>query len=193
MTARALLLLVLSGLPGLGAAQTVERSARIQQLTAQLARAGSVESQGIGFSARPSVQYMYFDSLRAYCTEAEIRQLVTHQAPAVRCYAFWALTERPEAELWSLLAGHRRDFALVRTRFGCNSGVENVADLMLSIYEDTPQYQADSLTAGKAVLIRKLQARAEARSDRHLRRLRSRRYRRHMTQLVQRLDARRDD
>jgi hypothetical protein len=176
-------------------AQTASHAAFIKRVTAKIAYVGILDGELVGRYAYTTRQFTRFDSLRRRCSTAELRQLVAHRSPVVRSYAYWALTERPDADLLALLVAHRRDVAEFEQRAGCIGSTHDVAGFMLNCYQDSPQYRSDSLAVDKQRLVAQLE---EAATERLMQRRRRHQHlswyqKRRQIRQEQRLEARSDD
>lgn len=133
-------------------AQTLaSHKAFIKRVTKQIAYAGVVDCQYIGRAAIRSRQYLRFDSLRKQATTAELTALLSHRAPAVRAYAFQALTERLEADLLPILLQHQNDTAKMAGMCGCFGFSNTVFDNMFYDYKGSQQHVQDLLVSSRKV------------------------------------------
>lgn len=187
----ALLLLAPLGL----SAQTAGHAAFIKRVTRKMAYVAVLDCEAVGRAPITTNQYLRFDSLRRQCSTEELGRLVAHKSPVVRSYAFWALSERPEAELFPLLLRHRRDTAEFEQHCGCFGSPTTVVDFMLGCYQKSAQYRSDSLAAGAQQVVAVLKEQHTDRWQRwrqHHQQL-SPRQRQRLIRKDQRLEARNDD
>jgi hypothetical protein len=89
-------------------------------------------------------QYKNFEALERNASTAELHRLLQHHNSAVRCYAFWALTRRPDQDLLPYLLSKTGDKSKVETMFGCSTDDEYVTDFMIWLV--TPGYCDNSTT-----------------------------------------------
>ncbi|RSK34505.1 hypothetical protein [Hymenobacter metallilatus] len=135
----------------------------IKRVTDTIAYVGVVKCEAVSRIGSTPRQYIRFDSLRRFCSSAELQALLKHKSPAVRGYAFWALTERPEVDLYPLLLRHRQDRAETAQMCGCFGSVITVISSMLNDYEKSPQYARDSLNPERRRVYLVLHKEAKAR------------------------------
>lgn len=105
----------------------------IAELTAQLAKAATVDAAMVGDDGDKSDTYRTYERWRDLATVAELRQCTRHPSPVVRAYAVRALVEL-EADLdWpTVLQQFLRDTAKVRTFSGCCLADEQVGDVVFT-------------------------------------------------------------
>ncbi|RTQ51544.1 hypothetical protein EJV47_07025 [Hymenobacter gummosus] len=195
MPQRLILIAFCLGWPALLFGQTAARTAFVTRVSQQLAYVGQLKCELVGRAPVTPRQFIRFDSLRRYCSNAELHALLQHRSPVVRSYALWALSERPDADLLPLLRQHRRDRATFEAQCGCIGTTRNVVDFMLQRYRATPQYRVDTLVRANKVLLTHLERQSAARTLRWLhaqRQLSWPQKRRHIRR-YQQLAARDDD
>lgn len=137
-------------------AQKTSHNAFIKRVTKRIAYVGVLNCSKVGLGGYITPQYIRFDSLRKQCSSAELQVLVEHRAPVVRSYAFQALAERPEADLFPLLLKHQNDTAEFAQHCGCISSKSKVIDAMLSDYCLSSQYSRDKLISTKQEVVKQL-------------------------------------
>lgn len=115
----------------------------------QMARVGILKCELVGRAPIMPQQYLRFDLLRKQSTDAELTALLKHRAPVVRAYAFEALAERPNIDLFPLLLRHQQDTARLAVSCGCFRFNNTVIDNMLFEYGDSPQYAQDMSVINK--------------------------------------------
>jgi hypothetical protein len=94
--------------------------ATLEQVVEKIRRARQVTSHFVGYGADVSPVYEAFVRLDQLADEAELRALVDDESPAVRVYAFYALSGRqPGGVAYQALVAHAGDHALVSTMRGC--------------------------------------------------------------------------
>jgi len=92
----------------------------VDELTATLAQAESLDDEAVGEGGVKSATYRTFEALRDKATKEQLLKLLEHGSPIVRGYAVRALADRKEQVDW--LATLRRfatDAAPVKTFQGC--------------------------------------------------------------------------
>ena len=117
--------------------ETLPREATLEQAIGKIRRARIVISEFIGYSGQSSSVYAAFLRLRHLASDEQLRALVSDPSPAVRVYAFYALTNRhSESVAYNLLLSRLGDDARVRTQQGCIGGESTVFDAMLERIAD---------------------------------------------------------
>lgn len=147
-------------------AQKTSHNAFIKRVTKRMAYVGILKCEMVGRAAYIPPQYLRFDSLRKQCSNTELQALLKHHAPVVRAYAFQALAERPEVDLFPLLLLHRSDTATFAQQCGCIGSKNTVVDAMLSDYRPSPQYNRDKLVSYRQEVIDRLEMKSSSRSNR---------------------------
>lgn len=148
-------------------AQTAaSHKAFIKRVTKQIAHAGVVDCQYIGRAAMPSRQYLRFDSLCKQATTAELTALLSHRASAVRAYAFQALTEKPEADLFPALLQHQNDTAKLAGTCGCFGFSNTVFGNMFYDYKGSLQHAQDLLVNTRRATWEKIEKEFHERNNR---------------------------
>ena len=103
-------------------------SMEVHKLVAQIDMLDEVHDSIMGFGR--SVQYDNYLALKKQASLAELLELTKHPSPAVRVYAFWALTAHPDIDLTSVLLDHSGDTSEVGYQSGCEVWSETVGDVM---------------------------------------------------------------
>lgn len=90
---------------------------------------------GVGMGAVKPIQYRQYELLKTFSSTEKLTKLYeSHQSEAVRCYSFWALTERVDStKLLELLESGLSDEREVSTMFGCFRGRSKVADFLIGL------------------------------------------------------------
>lgn len=112
-------------------------SERIIKLIEKISDVNIVMSKAVGYAGVRPEQYNNFDKLKKLATIDELKELIKHQNPTVRCYAFWALTYNHSINFFPIILDHINDTAYVHTQFGCIIGQERVGDFFIKVV--TPQ------------------------------------------------------
>lgn len=89
---------------------------------------GVVESQGF---SNNNVQDKNFLALKGAATQDELVELTQHPSPAVRFYAFLALTDRENLNLEPILIEHINDNEDVSLQIGCEVLSSSIGDLLI--------------------------------------------------------------
>ncbi|WP_044002347.1 hypothetical protein [Hymenobacter swuensis] len=145
MRYRLIVLMLLLGVGQEIKAQVNRQAAFIKRVTDTIAYVGVLKCELVSRAAYMPRQYIRFDSLRKQCSNEELQTLLAHKSPAVRGYAFWALTERPEVDLYPLLLRHRRDTKKYAQLCGCIGSTQTVIDGMLYEYGRSSRFTSDML------------------------------------------------
>jgi hypothetical protein len=114
------------------AAKPLPADASLEQVVERIRRARVVTSALVGYNAQESPVYGAFVRLAQLADEAQLRALVEDQSPAVRVYAFLALSRRqPSGIAYQVLLDHADDRAWVSTFRGCIGDRSTVFAAML--------------------------------------------------------------
>jgi hypothetical protein len=112
------------------------RNATLEQALGKIRRARIVTSGLIGYSGRSSSVYDASLRLARLASDEQLRALISDPSPAVRVYAFDALTARHgENVAYDLLLSRLGDDEPVRTQYGCIRTESTVFDAMLELAE----------------------------------------------------------
>jgi hypothetical protein len=107
-----------------GRAQTVE------ELTAILARAETVDAEAIGYEGERTATYRAYEQWRDRATAAELLACTRHASPTVRAYAVRALVDVEADVDWPrVLDGLLHDTADVTTVTGCCLALRKLGDV----------------------------------------------------------------
>ena len=87
----------------------------------------------VGIAATKPAQYRRFEMLKSVSSTSKLNRLFNyHPSPAVKCYSFWALSERHEdVNNFALIKYGISDDRTVPTMFGCIVGRTTVADFLI--------------------------------------------------------------
>ncbi|MET4106167.1 HEAT repeat domain-containing protein [Hymenobacter sp. UYP22] len=154
---RLVILLLLLGAGQGTFAQGKNQAAFIKRVTDTIAYIGVLKCEAVSRIGYTPRQYTRFDSLRSYCSSEELQALLKHKSPAVRGYAFWALSERPEVDLYPLLMKHRRDTGKYAQLCGSIGSIQNVIDAAFFDYSQTSRFTSDTLIIERKSGIAKLE------------------------------------
>jgi hypothetical protein len=111
-------------------------SATLPQAVAKIRRARIVTSELVGYSGSRSPVYDAYLRLGRLASDEQLGALVADTEPAMRVYAFHALTDRQsDAVVYGVLLSHLDDNARVRTLYGCIGDESTVFDAMLEHVE----------------------------------------------------------
>lgn len=109
--------------------------AQYSQPVARLADSiGKVEDQFIERSSDFFIEHEMLGMLKNRVTRAELTGLTGHPHPAVRCYAFWALSDASTDTLIKIIQSHVNDTDKVRNFFS-TYGSQQVPDVFVSLLQ----------------------------------------------------------
>ncbi len=123
------------------------------QIVRKIAKINVVMSSVVGEGGERPRQYDNFVKLREKATTQELTQLTGHPNPAVRCYAFWALTGNPAVDLLPVLLAHINDNNPVKTLFGCIMGEKKAGDFFIDIATGYGDSNSEFLTARQRAVL----------------------------------------
>ncbi|HNX66221.1 MAG TPA: hypothetical protein PKH02_05025 [Bacteroidales bacterium] len=107
---------------------------------------------GVGIAGIKPAQYRRFEMLKAVSSTKRLERFYKyHLSAAVRCYAFWALSERDNVDQFELIKSGLSDDRNVSTIFGCLVGKSTVADFIIDNSRGLLSQQ-DSLTLDSLIL-----------------------------------------
>ncbi len=113
----------------------------INNLVEQIAKDKMMESEYLGFAGTKSEQYQNFQKLKSKASDAEIKNLIAHENPILRTYAYQSLIER---ELIQPLEAFE-EAMLNDERFSKMSGCLIMGtDICTEIYFKTVNFYPDS-------------------------------------------------
>lgn len=106
-----------------------------------------VQGIGVGIAGTKPKQYENYEDLEKTAGIDELIELSRHPNGSVRSYAFSALANRENVDLYPIVLEHLQDFELIRTQYGCVISQETVGDHFLHqiIYIDYPDFEDDSI------------------------------------------------
>lgn len=109
----------------------------VEDLVAEIANHNELSIQFINLSQEeegpePTTQYLRYKALKGKATKTELLHLTDHLNPVVRCYAFYALVERKEEGLFSILERHLGDTAMYMHDYTCFVVSKTVVDFYTS-------------------------------------------------------------
>jgi hypothetical protein len=109
--------------------------ADIDEIVKKIEEVNIVMGRAVGAGGDRPEQYDNFIYLKNNATKDELIGLTDHTNPTVRCYAFWALSYNPTADLLPIIYKHRNDNEIVMTLSGCIGMDEKVIDFFVRVYE----------------------------------------------------------
>lgn len=93
----------------------------------------SVMGSGVGIAGIKPAQYRRFEMLKTISSTKRLHRFFKyHPSPAVKCYAFWALSERYGINHFDLIKSGISDDRSISTMFGCIVGKSTVADFIIN-------------------------------------------------------------
>lgn len=113
-------------------------SPKTNRVVTRIAKVNQLMSSAVYEDGRRPQQYDNFTDLRMNASLVELSELTNHPNGVVRCYAFWALSYIPSANLFPIVLNHIGDTTYVDTQFGCIGGQEKVGDFFINVV--TPDY-----------------------------------------------------
>jgi hypothetical protein len=110
------------------------RKMEVEAIICGIAKYNGYDSEGIGFGGYKSSQRYRYEELRDKATSRELANATIHSNPVVACYAYEALAERKDSNIFSLLKEHLTDTSILYTHIGCVlGGRSTVRNFMLDI------------------------------------------------------------
>ena len=122
-------------------------------LAFKISLSNTVKGAGVGLTGRKPMQYKRYEVLKAVSSTHRLLKLFKyHPSPAVKCYSYWALTERKSVKDYlSLVNSVITDDRRVKTQFGCIFSSTTVADFVIqSSYKNLSI--VDSITLDSLIL-----------------------------------------
>lgn len=107
-------------------------SSAIRQLVRDIAKRNVLMGPAVGIAAERPEQWNRYEALRSTATDKELLVLTNDTNGVVRCYAFQALVERNNIDLFPVAVQHLSDTAMVHTLYGCLGGSQKVRDFFLA-------------------------------------------------------------
>jgi hypothetical protein len=115
-------------------AQDAIRKIEVEAVIKGIAKYNGYDSEGIGFGGYKSSQRYRYEELRDKATSRELANATIHSNPVVACYAYEALAERKDSNIFQLLKEHLMDTSILHTHIGCVlGGRSTVPNFMLDI------------------------------------------------------------
>lgn len=105
----------------------------LKRIVGEIAKGEEATSHGIGEGGALSKQWARYEKLKQIARPGHLKALTNHPHPAVRCYAFQAMSVMHYAGVFDVLLDHVLDTAMVRTQFGCIGSETTVADYMIDV------------------------------------------------------------
>ncbi len=105
-------------------------NAKIASLIDDMAKDGQVDASITGIGGTKSLQYKRYEWMMQSASDKLLVQLTDHTSPAVRIYAYWALSDRRSEKLRDICIKHMNDTAQVLYRSGCVGSYERVNDFI---------------------------------------------------------------
>lgn len=131
-------------------------------LAFKIALGNSVKGSAVSITGHKPLQYRQFELLKSVSsTNALIRLYRNHPNASVKCYSFWALTERQDGiNHFELLKHGITDTRKVKTMFGCFISSTTVADFLISTSYEVIS-RKDSITLDSLILYSDLDLRSK--------------------------------
>lgn len=120
-------------------------SGEVKRLSDAIAEDNVLKGSAVGIAGERPAQWDRFMQLSKAATGKELVALTSHPNAVVRCYAFDALSKRPDIDPFPILLRHLSDTAPVSTLYGCLGGKEKAGDIFLEVLttgmEGSPRYK----------------------------------------------------
>lgn len=94
----------------------------------------SIKGEAVSITGHKPAQYKRFEMLKSVSSTNTLKRLFkSHPSVAVKCYSYWALTERNDnVNYLELLKSNLTDNRKIETMFGCFISSTTVADFLIS-------------------------------------------------------------
>lgn len=102
-----------------------------------------LQGQYLGIVGTSSYQYKRYERIKNELKYDQLVQLSNHTNAVVRCYAFWALADRREADLFKILIDHINDTTLVYKQFADVVDYTTVSDFFIDLLTQEYIFTAD--------------------------------------------------
>ncbi|MEL7423459.1 MAG: hypothetical protein AAFN81_10740 [Bacteroidota bacterium] len=106
----------------------------VDDLAQSIATADRVECAGVGFAGTPSSVYKTFTKLRSKASKEDLLQLLEHENPAVRVYAYYSLIDRNLIPADQLFQQAMEKDTSVSTFCGCTMSGSRLSFLVYNRY-----------------------------------------------------------
>ncbi len=121
-------------------------SQETNQIIKKLQKKGSyVDNQYIGIAADTTEHFKNFIALKDVASKKELLMLVNHPTPAVRAYAFWALSMRSDTDVLKIIEQHYNDNEVIEVTDGCSFSYKPVGDFLIDLIVNKPGNSPDAL------------------------------------------------
>jgi hypothetical protein len=114
----------------------------IAKLVKAMSKHKRYDDEFIGYSMETTDQYRRFIELSKIATDQELFLLTDHDSPAVRVYAFRALSQRKDIPLFPAIVKHIHDHDSLFVTQGCFISKDAVGDFMMELVG--PPYYFDN-------------------------------------------------
>lgn len=105
---------------------------KVEKIVIEIAEENVYCSSAVGFAGEETKQWKRFERLQRDANDMELKYLTSHKNPVVRCYAFQALADRNNSEIFEILIDHLNDDENVSTFIGCIVSSQLVGDFFLN-------------------------------------------------------------
>lgn len=106
---------------------------KILKLVGEIAKDSTLKSAYVGYQQIPTKQWDRYEKLNRICTNHELEFLTGNESPVVRSYAFMALSQRPNFNLFSIVSKHLSDTTILHLLTGDIGSREMVGDFYLRV------------------------------------------------------------
>lgn len=104
----------------------------ISKVVREIEEVNVVMGKAVYYSGQRPKLYDHFMHLKRIATQDELAALTDHPNATVRCYAFWALSQETNFDVYPIILKHINDNEYVSTQFGCLGGRLKVGDFFIS-------------------------------------------------------------
>ena len=108
-------------------------SQSVEVVIEEIANTNELHGQYLGIAGTPSDQYERYARLKKELSNDQLVELTNHSNAVVRCYSFWALTDRKEDDLFEILVNRIDDTATVYKQFADVVDHTTVADFCIDL------------------------------------------------------------
>ena len=105
----------------------------ISEIVAGIAKDNCLNTEYVGFVGHRTPQWDRFEKLSTEATDEELIKLTNNYNSVVKCYAFWALAKRKNANAFAIFVKHINDTESVTTFRDCIKSSERTGDFFLSL------------------------------------------------------------
>ncbi|WP_346861717.1 hypothetical protein [uncultured Draconibacterium sp.] len=119
-----------------GQSFTNEISKEVNNIVDSIIAFKTFTGEKIGLLHYTSPQYKNFEKFEKLASTKELSILLNHPNGIIRCYSFWAISNRDSIDIFDILKKHISDNELIKTLHFDMFGVELVSDIFINIATD---------------------------------------------------------